>query len=66
MKQMVILHPSAFILHDFSASALKSAWAPVAQWIEQSPPKGQVARSIRVRGANPCLPGLAFVSKVDA
>ena len=26
--------------------------APVAQWIEQSPPKGQVARSIRVRGAN--------------
>src|SRR5207302_8731584 len=25
--------------------------APVAQWIEQSPPKGQVARSIRVRGA---------------
>src|SRR5437762_518082 len=26
--------------------------APVAQWIEQPPPKGQVARSIRVRGAN--------------
>src|SRR5947207_11048818 len=25
--------------------------APVAQWIEQPPPKGQVARSIRVRGA---------------
>ena len=24
--------------------------APVAQWIEQSPPKRQVARSIRVRG----------------
>src|SRR5947199_4970786 len=27
------------------------AQAPVAQWIEQPPPKGQVARSIRVRGA---------------
>ena len=27
------------------------ARAPVAQWIEQPPPKGQVARSIRVRGA---------------
>ena len=27
--------------------------APVAQWIEQPPPKGQVARSIRVRGATP-------------
>ena len=26
-------------------------YAPVAQWIEQSPPKGQVARSIRVWGA---------------
>ena len=26
--------------------------APVAQWIEQPPPKGQVARSIRVRGAS--------------
>ena len=26
--------------------------APVAQWIEQSPPKGQVGRSIRLRGAN--------------
>src|SRR5262245_16471771 len=25
--------------------------APVAQWIEQPPPKGQVARSIRVWGA---------------
>src|SRR5256885_16524249 len=25
--------------------------APVAQWIEQPSPKGQVARSIRVRGA---------------
>ena len=27
------------------------ARAPVAQWIEQPPPKGQVARSIRVWGA---------------
>ena len=26
--------------------------APVAQWIEQPPPKGQVGRSIRLRGAN--------------
>ena len=25
--------------------------APVAQWIEQPPPKGQVGRSIRLRGA---------------
>src|SRR5262249_30180682 len=31
--------------------AVASARAPVAQWIEQPPPKGQVARSIRVRGA---------------
>ena len=27
--------------------------APVAQWIEQPPPKGQVGRSIRLRGASP-------------
>ena len=27
------------------------ARAPVAQWIEQPPPKGQVGRSIRLRGA---------------
>ena len=27
-------------------------FAPVAQWIEQPPPKGQVGRSIRLRGAN--------------
>ncbi len=26
--------------------------APVAQWIEQPPPKGQVGRSIRLRGAS--------------
>ena len=26
--------------------------APVAQWIEQPPPKGQVGRSIRLLGAN--------------
>ena len=30
--------------------------APVAQWIEQPPPKGQVGRSIRLRGAtNPAI-----------
>ena len=32
-------------------SASRPTNAPVAQWIEQPPPKGQVARSIRVRGA---------------
>src|SRR5439155_7606486 len=31
---------------------VQSSHAPVAQWIEQPPPKGQVARSIRVRGAS--------------
>src|SRR5215471_8332265 len=32
--------------------ALESAFrAPVAQWIEQPPPKGQVGRSIRLWGA---------------
>ncbi len=33
--------------------------APVAQWIEQSPPKGQVGRSIRLRGAK-LIKDLAF------
>ena len=53
----LIPHPSSLIPDDFSAYALKSARAPVAQWIEQSPPKGQVARSIRVRGAIPKAEG---------
>src|SRR4051812_31502414 len=33
------------------ASGRISRRAPVAQWIEQPPPKGQVGRSIRLRGA---------------
>src|SRR2546422_10568904 len=37
--------------HDSKAFAYNRPLAPVAQWIEQPPPKGQVARSIRVRGA---------------
>src|SRR5262245_36686118 len=40
-----------FPLRVPAAAAIKSRRAPVAQWIEQSPPKGQVARSIRVWGA---------------
>src|SRR5713101_2433516 len=38
--------------HDSKAFAYNRPLAPVAQWIEQPPPKGQVARSIRVRGAS--------------
>src|SRR2546421_4034379 len=30
---------------------VQSIYAPVAQWIEQPPPKGQVGRSIRLWGA---------------
>src|SRR5262249_32032044 len=37
--------------------------APVAQWIEQPPPKGQVARSIRVWGAT--LPPFYVLFSVD-
>jgi hypothetical protein len=37
--------------------------APVAQWIEQPPPKGQVARSIRVRGAIQMLRAQSFKSE---
>lgn len=33
-----------------SALRIMRRFAPVAQWIEQPPPKRQVARSIRVRG----------------
>ena len=34
--------------------------APVAQWIEQPPPKGQVGRSIRLRGATQQNAGAAL------
>src|SRR5712664_3509275 len=37
--------------HDSAAFAYNRSRAPVAQWIEQPPPKGQVGRSIRLRGA---------------
>ena len=37
--------------HLWSAKIAENFSAPVAQWIEQPPPKGQVARSIRVWGA---------------
>ena len=37
--------------NDSHAGKIRSH-APVAQWIEQPPPKGQVARSIRVWGAS--------------
>ena len=50
-------------------SALESgvASAPVAQWIEHPPPKGRVARSIRVGGANPgittrAMPGVPLAT----
>src|SRR6185312_3758967 len=36
--------------------------APVAQWIEQPPPKGQVGRSIRLRGARLTRHPSIFVS----
>ena len=35
-------------------SSLQLAKALVAQWIELSPPKGEVTRSIRVEGAKNC------------
>src|SRR5687768_5611283 len=38
-------------IKEKSSSGKMAFHAPVAQWIEQPPPKGQVARSIRVRGA---------------
>src|SRR5882762_10845172 len=44
--------------HDSAAFAYNRPRAPVAQWIEQPPPKGQVARSIRVRGATSGCVGL--------
>src|SRR5712671_3850229 len=37
--------------HDPAAFAYNRSRAPVAQWIEQPPPKGQVGRSIRLWGA---------------
>src|SRR5437899_5056122 len=37
--------------HDSKAFAYNRPLAPVAQWIEQPPPKGQVGRSIRLWGA---------------
>src|SRR6267378_6455514 len=37
--------------HDSRALAYNQPLAPVAQWIEQPPPKGQVGRSIRLWGA---------------
>ena len=39
--------------------------APVAQWIEQSPPKRQVARSIRVRGTKKPTRGVAVLEVID-
>ena len=39
--------------------------APVAQWIEQPPPKGQVGRSIRLRGAR-VFKGLAHEAFQDS
>src|SRR5206468_7377408 len=42
---------------------VQSIHAPVAQWIEQPPPKGQVARSIRVRGAIEKLRARSFKSE---
>jgi hypothetical protein len=39
-------------IKEKSSSGKMAFHAPVAQWIEQPPPKGQVARSIRVRGAS--------------
>src|SRR5207244_4205867 len=38
--------------HDSKAFAYNRPLAPVAQWIEQPPPKGQVGRSIRLWGAS--------------
>src|SRR5882762_5524157 len=40
--------------HDPAAFAYNRSRAPVAQWIEQPPPKGQVGRSIRLWGATDC------------
>ena len=41
--------------HDSKAIRARiTLHAPVAQWIEQPPPKGQVGRSIRLWGAKPC------------
>src|SRR6267378_1941328 len=40
--------------HDSKAFAYNRPLAPVAQWIEQPPPKGQVGRSIRLWGATSC------------
>src|SRR2546422_10947474 len=37
--------------HDSKSFAYNRPLAPVAQWIEQPPPKGQVGRSIRLWGA---------------
>src|SRR5882757_9360285 len=42
--------------HDSKAFAYNRPLAPVAQWIEQPPPKGQVGRSIRLWGAPDCVP----------
>src|SRR5258706_11239475 len=42
--------------HDPAAFAYNRSRAPVAQWIEQPPPKGQVGRSIRLWGATDCVP----------
>ena len=40
------------MLHVQGKNGTKQTHAPVAQWIEQPPPKGQVGRSIRLRGAS--------------
>src|SRR5258706_7077043 len=44
--------------HDSAAFAYNRCRAPVAQWIEQPPPKGQVGRSIRLWGATSDRVGL--------
>ena len=47
-------------MQSASTRQIDQSTAPVAQWIEQSPPKGQVGRSIRLRGA--ILPAQAHVA----
>src|SRR5213078_1260711 len=42
---------SAYYRGRYNALRPAPVFAPVAQWIEQPPPKGQVGRSIRLRGA---------------
>lgn len=50
----------------YNLKSISYTKAPVAQWIERPPPKGQVAGSIPARGTNSsCTDARCFVAPVS-